>query len=108
MASVEAMVIIDDGTVVPKNMVMRWIPVTERLPDNERWVLITDKEINYPVIAVYRKWKTGEYIWTDYQEEYNVLAWMDLPEIYEGDADSAMLDELSGEEERIAMEENPW
>ena len=61
----------------------RWIPVTERLPDNARWVLVTDKEINYPVMAVYKKWKTGEYIWTDFNDVFNVAAWMELPDIYE-------------------------
>lgn len=85
-----------------------WIPVTERLPDNARWVLATDKEINYPVVAKYKKWKADEYIWTDFNDVFNVVAWMELPPVYDGDADSAMLDELSGEAERIAMEENPW
>ena len=81
MASVEAMVKVDDGTVVPKNMVMRWIPVTERLPEDDRPVLVTEKG---------RKWPTRGYYdgnldcWINEAREVTegITAWMPLPPVY--------------------------
>jgi hypothetical protein len=110
MASVEAMVTVDDGTVVPKSMVMRWIPVTERLPE-ERPTLaaargadvlkkyphmpqtVSDRVITSVVFPDGTKmavngWTVDGKWHMDYRLEFEVVAWMPYPEPYrpiEGD-----------------------
>lgn len=72
-----------------KYMELQWIPVKERLPENDKPVLVTLKwgEDNYEIT-------TGEY-WKDGKGEdegwgsFNdyVIAWMPLPDAYrEGEA----------------------
>ena len=69
----------------------QWIPVTERLPVWEGWYIVTidvgnSSYINYKVNTLYMK--DGK--WHDYAcgglDEFNmpVIAWMELPEPYEG------------------------
>lgn len=84
-----------------------WIPVTERVPEEHIPVLVTERWSKDPFVARYVNGRWVDWYYYDCPEYNNVLAWMELPEAYKGDVDSAMLDELSGEEERIAMEENP-
>lgn len=60
----------------------RWIPVTERLPENRRYVLVTYKYV-YGLIdhgitwygEAEKKWNTSR----------DVIAWMPLPEPYKGE-----------------------
>ena len=83
--------IVDTGSLLPQ-----WIPVTERLPPEEQYVLITQKE-RYPGQA-----KEGEFhpvvkaCFSDncwfmsdgeiyFYDEDVVYAWMPLPEPYEPD-----------------------
>lgn len=81
MASVEAMVAVDDGTVVPKSMVMRWIPVTERLPKDNRPVLMSEVGCRWPQRGYYvrehRFWVADSTVVVD-----SITAWMELPEPY--------------------------
>ena len=61
----------------------RWIPVTDRVPDNEHYVLcttLTKKGFRNLVIGYYAdgRWCCGM--------NSNVIAWMPLPEPYGGEA----------------------
>ena len=59
-----------------------WIPVTERLPDNDRNVLITSKG------GVSMAWYNGSYFEkgasTHHRKMETVTAWAELPEPYKG------------------------
>lgn len=73
----------------------RWIPCSERLPENDNEVLITvwDAEDNY--VEVYKGFYQGHEWWTQWCHgcskikdepcgENIVIAWMPLPEAYQG------------------------
>ena len=59
-----------------------WIPVTERLPDNSRNVLITSRG------GVSMAWYNGSYFEkganTHHRKMQTVTAWCELPEPYKG------------------------
>ena len=58
----------------------RWIPTTERLPD-QREFLVTIEGADKATTLYYSQ--TG--VWFDEQgEPYKVVAWMPLPERYKG------------------------
>lgn len=71
----------------------RWIPVTERLPEDEVDVLIysTDKNIN-KAYRRYKPWTENQMEWLVFEtlgygyiyDDDEVLAWMPLPKPYEG------------------------
>ncbi len=82
MASVEAMVKVDDGTVVPKSMVMRWIPMTERLPEDGKIVLVTIKGRKFPARGYHDKDADYWIIETSDVAANRILAWMPLPPVY--------------------------
>ena len=72
----------DAPTIEPQ----RWIPVTERLPEEKREVLVSTKD-GYLNIAFLETLSTGDLEWTDVIEYFqipNVAAWMPLPEPYKG------------------------
>jgi len=64
------------------NPEQHWIPVTERLPDNSRNVLITSRG------GVSMAWYNGSYFEkganTHHRKMQTVTAWCELPEPYKG------------------------
>ena len=73
----------------------RWIPVTERLPENDNEVLITVWDAEDDYVEVYKGFYQGHEWWTQWCHgcskikdepcgENIVIAWMTLPEPYRG------------------------
>ena len=73
----------------------RWIPVTERLPENDNEVLITVWDAEDDYVEVYKGFYQGHEWWTQWCHgcskikdepcgENIVVAWMPLPEPYRG------------------------
>ena len=73
----------------------RWIPVTERLPENDNEVLITVWDAEDDYVEVYKGFYQGHEWWTQWCHgcskikdepcgENIVIAWMPLPEPYKG------------------------
>ena len=73
----------------------RWIPVTERLPENDNEVLITVWDAEDDYVEVYKGFYQGHEWWTQWCHgcskikdepcgENIVIAWMPLPEPYQG------------------------
>ena len=65
--------------------IMRWIPCSERLPNESITVLVTHKG------GVSTAWHNGRY-WergasTNHRKLQTVVAWMPMPEPYKGEAD---------------------
>lgn len=73
----------------------RWIPVTERPPENDNEVLITVWDAEDDYVEVYKGFYQGHEWWTQWCHgcskikdepcgENIVIAWMPLPEPYQG------------------------
>ena len=66
-----------------------WIPVTERLPEGEKYVLISTAEYDCPIVAKCGSYYDEEIEWSDVDgyglEKDNIFAWMPLPEPYKED-----------------------
>ena len=72
-----------------KKNAVRWIPVTERLPDPESYILVSFENFSLPDIATYRVDEDGSGAFYPGDEDYTYLsagvfvnAWMPLPEAY--------------------------
>lgn len=72
-----------------KKNAVRWIPVTERLPDPESYILVSFENYILPDIATYRVDEDGSGAFYPGDEDYTYLsvgvfvnAWMPLPEAY--------------------------
>lgn len=74
----------------------RWIPVTERLPENDNEVLITVWDAEDDYVEVYKGFYQGHEWWTQWCHgcskikdepcgENIVIAWMPLPASYKGE-----------------------
>ena len=72
----------------------RWIPVEERLPENDNFVLMSFANFTLPLIGRYEQQEDGSGVWYlgDCNEEDTCLAnelfvntWMPLPEQYKED-----------------------
>lgn len=71
--------------------VNQWIPITEKLPDLDKYVLATT---SWGTITIAERWKDtkGEEKWFVSEGECNaerddIVAWKPLPEPYKGEAD---------------------
>lgn len=72
-----------------KKNAVQWIPVTERLPDPESYILVSFENSSLPDIATYRVDEDGSGAFYPGDEDYTYLsagvfvnAWMPLPEPY--------------------------
>ena len=61
-----------------KAMLPRWIPVTERLPEKWKWVLVCFDGADVPSTGFVNS--TGDWIGEDMYTNYDVTHWMQLPE----------------------------
>lgn len=60
----------------------RWIPVTERLPEEEGWYLVTRMWANEKTPKIVTEWWFADT--KNWATMGKVLAWMELPKPYEG------------------------
>lgn len=66
----------------------KWIPVSERLPEDEKEVLCFLESEEMAVLFLRNNW--GQYEWVDggfATGSYNVIAWMPLPEPYSAESE---------------------
>ena len=61
----------------------RWIPVSERLPEEDGMYLISTCMNCIDTCLFYKD--DEEYLWVDYEE--SVIAWMPLPQPYEAESE---------------------
>lgn len=67
-------------------LVNEWIPVSERLPEVDRCVLFCTKDGNVAE-GVYETLEWTQFRWQARISNKDVIAWMSLPDAYEGDND---------------------
>lgn len=67
-------------SVTPK---ARWIPVSERLPEEDGLYLISTCMNCIDTCLFYKD--DDEYVWVDYEE--SVIAWMPLPKSYKAESE---------------------
>ena len=97
-----------------KKNAVRWIPVTERLPDPESYILVSFENFSLPDIATYRVDEDGSGAFYPGDEDYTYLsvgfyvnAWMPLPEPYRSEveeklvADTGWKDHYRGRFEKV-------
>ena len=67
---------------------MDWIPVTERVPDNDRYILLSFENFSLPEVGRYEKDERGGAFFVGDDDEpisksgVFVNAWMELPKCY--------------------------
>jgi len=85
MADVVTPIVISQPTIDPQ----KWIPVSERLPDLDKYVLCTVNDQGegneVAMMCLITSIRADDYYWTDYACEYiwelcEVFAWMPLPD----------------------------
>lgn len=90
MADIVTPIVISQPTVEPQ----KWIPVSERLPDLDKYVLCTVNDQGegneVAMMCLTTSIRADDYYWTDYACEYSwelceVFAWMPLPDPWEGE-----------------------
>ncbi len=67
--------------------IQKWIPVTERLPENDQWALCFMKDKSFGTFRVFQ-WNYIDWQWNDGNEWYDendVTHWMPLPESPKGE-----------------------
>lgn len=78
---------------VPDTNVGKWIPCSERLPDeHENYIVTACDECNMiwaETVVVLAEYFEGSWLWYEGGDEYDitdmVIAWMPLPEVYKGE-----------------------
>ena len=72
----------------------RWIPVSERLPNNNEYIknnglfIVSDGNRSYfEWFDIYDKWRFGEPTMIGFRVDYAITAWMPLPEPYKADSE---------------------
>ena len=71
---------------------MKWIPVSERLPEEKKQVLVCD-DFGEMYIAEYETFSDGKWRWcesVEYRSLYGIVAWMPLPKPWKGEEDDSM------------------
>ena len=74
-------------------MEQKWIPITDRLPDSGKYVLLSFENFSLPVVGRYEVSENGKdkfegafYVGDDFEpcsgQNLHVNAWMPLPEPY--------------------------
>jgi len=63
----------------------RWIPVSEKLPDEKDYCLCCDKD-GYITIGFVSKW-SKQWCFDDPEVDIDVIAWMPLPEPYKAESE---------------------
>ncbi|SCH04350.1 Protein of uncharacterised function (DUF551) [uncultured Clostridium sp.] len=94
--------------------IRRWIPVTEKLPEPETYILVSFDNFTLPDIATYRVDDDGSGAFYPGDEDYTYLsvgfyvnAWMPLPEPYRSEveeklvADTGWKDHYRGRFEKV-------
>ena len=83
----------NDARLALKN-VRRWIPVTEKLPEPETYILVSFDNFTLPDIATYRVDDDGSGAFYPGDEDYTYLsvgfyvnAWMPLPGVYRAEVE---------------------
>ena len=86
-----------DKTITPNDIMRfpaadRWIPVTERLPEEAKEVLVTVRDLAESTtfvelaylchLGIFIATEDMTYLWSE--DGYEVLAWQPLPEPYKG------------------------
>ena len=92
----------------------RWIPVTEKLPEPETYILVSFENFTFPDIATYRVDDDGSGAFYSGDEDYTYLsvgffvnAWMPLPKPYREEveekpvADTGWKDHYMGRFEKV-------
>lgn len=65
----------------------KWIPVTERLPENDQWALCFMKDKSFGTFRVFQ-WNYIDWQWNDGKERFDekdVTYWMPLPQPPKGE-----------------------
>lgn len=70
----------------PSVYVPRWIPVTERLPEQEGQYLVccNNKHHQFEVARFYINYDGDRWFCCDWNDPEKIIAWMPLPEPYKG------------------------
>ena len=63
----------------------RWIPVSERLPEYKKPLLVTYKHYEEYKVAIAHIVEDGFYVTDRETALFNVVAWMPLPSSYQGE-----------------------
>lgn len=89
-------------------MEQRWIPITDRLPDSGKYVLLSFENFSLPVVGRYEVAENDEgafYVGDDFEtcseQDLFVNAWMPLPEPYQVCAENAHTKKLQTNADRI-------
>lgn len=93
--AIEKLAILEDAT--DTHVLSKWIPISERLPEDESYILVSFENSTMPDIARYEENDEGGTFYPgDDEESYSsygifVNAWMPLPEPYKENDDEGQV-----------------